>query len=269
VSPALIIFALAATDAAAFHPFTPTHYLTTGTYLTLMLALVLLGRALRNTPHQRTLERAWFSFVLIIQAFNIIFWSTPPRLQLASSLPLHICDLAGIFAVFTTLSWLRENRITDHSIARTLRTIMFFWGIGLSTQAFITPVITDGPSSVRFHIFFLSHFTIVATPLYDFLVRRYRPTARDLGIILLVTLVYGALIIPLNAATGWNYGYAGNTKPENPTLIDKLGPYPLRLLWMLFIVTGLYAILTLITAFIPSHPLTSPPTHPRTPPHPN
>ncbi|MFN5944682.1 MAG: TIGR02206 family membrane protein [Phycisphaerae bacterium] len=241
---------LAEPVASAFKPFTLTHAVTSGTYTLLMIALVAAGLLWRNTPRQRTLETAWFAFVLLVQLFNIIFWCTPPRLELASSLPLHICDLAGVFAIFATRTWTRTST-QPNARDRTLATIMFFWGLGLSTQAFITPVITQGPDTVRFHIFFLSHFTIVATPLYDLIVRGYRPGLRDFSVILLVTAIFGAIMIPLNAATGWNYGYAGSTKPENPTVIDKLGPYPLRLLWMAGIVTTVYAVLTLIGHIIP------------------
>jgi hypothetical integral membrane protein (TIGR02206 family) len=223
-----------------FKPFTLTHVVTSGTYILLMLALVMLGRAWRNSPKQHALERNWFWFVLAVQAFNILFWSTPPRLDPAASLPLHICDLAGIFAVFSLAMQAagKPNRI--------LRTIMVYWGLGLSTQAFITPIIQDGPDTIRFHTFFLSHFTIVATPLYDVLVHRYRPTLRDFGIITLVTIIYGSLIIPINMHMGWNYGFAGATKPDNPTVIDKLGTYPLRLLWLFLIALIAYALITLI-----------------------
>lgn len=249
----LVLAADIAPNVADFRPFTPTHYITAGLYAFAMTMLVAAGLKLRGSPRQRQLERAWFWFVLAVQTFNVIFWSTPPRLELASSLPLHICDLAGIFAVFATLSWTRQHSLAEQTsgFTRTLATIMFFWGLGLSTQAFFTPVISQGPSTVRFHIFFLSHFTIVATPLYDFIVRGYRPAWRDLGVIVLVTAIFGAVMIPLNTATGWNYGYVGNSTPENPTIIDKLGPYPLRLLWLAAIITTVYVVLTLIAKFIP------------------
>ncbi len=250
------IAAGAAAESAArgFVPFTLTHAATSGGYAVLMAGLVGLGLLWRGKAAQRGLERGWFVFVLLVQMFNIAFWSTPPRLELASSLPLHICDLAGIFAIFATRTWVRAGSggsQQPNARDRILATIMFFWGLGLSTQAFVTPVITQGPETVRFHIFFLSHFTIVATPLYDFVVRGYRPTMRDFGVIVLVTAIFGAVMIPLNAATGWNYGYAGETKPENPTVIDKLGPYPLRLLWMAGIVTTVYLVLTVIAKVIP------------------
>jgi hypothetical integral membrane protein (TIGR02206 family) len=123
---------------------------------------------------------------------------------------------------------------------------MFYWGIGLSTQAFITPVITDPPDTMRFQIFFLSHLTIVATPIYDLLVRRFRLTWNDCAWGVLITLAYGGVVIPLNMLFGWNYGYAGQTSPENPTIIDKLGDWPLRLLWMAGIVFTLFAAMTAI-----------------------
>lgn len=183
----------------------------------------------------------WLAFVTMVQIVNLVFWSTPPRLNLAESLPLHICDLAGIIAAIGLLTE-----------ARWARLLMFYWGIGLSTQAFITPVIADAPDTMRFQLFFLSHLTIVATSLYDIFVRGFRPTWRDCAWGILLTLAYGGLVIPLNMLFHWNYGYTAQTSPDNPTMIDKLGTWPLRLLWMAIIIFSLFIIMTAIArVFLP------------------
>jgi uncharacterized membrane protein YwaF len=62
----------------------------------------------------------------------------------------------------------------------------------------------------------------------------------------LITLAYGGLVIPLNMLFGWNYGYAGQSTPDNPTLLDKLGPWPLRLVWMTGIVSVFFVAATAI-----------------------
>jgi hypothetical integral membrane protein (TIGR02206 family) len=221
------------TPEHAFHPFSGMHLLVLAGYLPVMIALAWLGRAWRDTPKGDTLHRLWTAFVVLVQLVNILYWATPPNLSPASSLPLHVCDIAGIVAALVML--------TRH---RLWRVILFYWGIGLSTQAFITPVITEGPETFRFHLFFASHLTIVATAIYDICARGFLPSWRDFRTIILVLLAYGALLIPLNMVTGWNYGYIGNTKPLQPTLIDKLGTWPLRLVWLFFIVTALFALMT-------------------------
>lgn len=49
----------------------------------------------------------------------------------------------------------------------------------------------------------------------------------------------------LNAITGWNYGFVGAGKPGQPSPIDVLGPYPLRVLWMILIGALLFLFLLL------------------------
>jgi uncharacterized membrane protein YwaF len=34
---------------------------------------------------------------------------------------------------------------------------------------------------------------------------------------------------------GWNYGFLGEATPDVPTPVDMLGPYPLRIVWMILI----------------------------------
>ena len=227
------VIAVAQADGG-FHPFSPLHFGVLAGYALVTTVLAALGARWRGTPRAQPLHRAWTAFVILVQVTNIIYWARPPNLAPQSSLPLHICDLAGIAAVLALTTGPRLWRI-----------ILYYWGLGLSTQAFITPVITEGPDTFRFHLFFASHLTIIASAVYDLSARRFRPTWTDLRTITLVLLAWGAIILPLDIFTGWNYGYIGNTKPDQPTLIDRLGPWPLRLLWMFLFVEGAFALMTL------------------------
>lgn len=229
---------LATEGALPFEPFSVTHLAVVVAHGLIMLALVGLGRVARGTRAGERLHAWWAWFVVAVQACNVLYWCTPPRLDPADSLPLHVCDLAGLVAPLALLAR-----------ARVWRTVLFYWGLGLSTQAFVTPVIRDGPETVRFHLFFFSHLTIIATPLYDFFVRDYRPRWKDLALITVISMAYLGAMVALNAPTGWNYGYVGQSKPDNPTVIDKLGPWPLRLLWMTLMVHALFAILTWVACW--------------------
>lgn len=151
------------------------------------------------------------------------WWLSPAQFNWESSLPLHICDLGGLIASLALLTG-----------SRTLTTLLVFWGLGLSTQAYATPVVRVGPGATEFWIFWESHTLIIGAAIYSIAVRGYRARwtkfGGDLGVAFALTLVYLAVMLPLDVLTGWNYGYVGNTKPEVPTLIDKLGPWPWRLI---------------------------------------
>jgi hypothetical integral membrane protein (TIGR02206 family) len=168
------------------------------------------------------------------------------------SLPLQLCDLAALVAA--------GAMITDW---RPLRALLYFWGIGLSTQAFISPIIQAGPNSLRFWMFFVSHTMIVGSAIYDLIVRGYRPRGRDALLAMGVTAAYSLsmflLDIYLSRAVGVqiNYGFVGNTTPDNPTIMNKLGPWPLRVLILALIVIAGFTMLWAVWPL--SRRLTRPP----------
>jgi uncharacterized membrane protein YwaF len=73
---------------------------------------------------------------------------------------------------------------------------------------------------------------ILAVPVYDVAVRGYRPTWRDYGVAMLALMLYAAVVIPVNLLVGGNYGFIGPDLPGRPTLMDHLGDWPLRLVWL-------------------------------------
>jgi hypothetical integral membrane protein (TIGR02206 family) len=223
-----------------FRPFTLTHAAAVLVCGAITIALIFLGMRGRNKPLGVHVHRAWLMCVLLIQIINIVYFALPAQLDPATSLPLHICDLAGIVAIADLAC--RRGGI----LSRLLMTMMVYWGVGLSVQGFVIPVIRDGPDTFRFYLFFASHLSIVATGLYDVFVRQFRPQWRDGVVAYTVTVIYVAVILPLNMLTGWNYGYVADPPPPaaNPTAF--LGPWPLRVLWMAAMGAAGYVVLTLV-----------------------
>lgn len=215
-----------------FAPFTHAHAIALLWTLALLAAAVLIGRRTRFTPAQHTLDRALAAAAIAINIFSIIYFATPPRLSWAHSLPLQLCDLAALLAPIALLAPAR---------CRWARTLVYFWGLGLSSQAFLTPTLTEDFPSLRYWQFWLLHLLIVGTAIYDVLARGYRPTLKDLRLALLVSTAWYLLVFTLNIALAKlgipeaNYGYCANTRPLHPTIIDRLGPWPLRALWLAFI----------------------------------
>lgn len=133
------------------------------------------------------------------------------------SLPLQLCDFAAIVAM---CAFARPSR-GAHALA-------YFWGLALSTQALVTPDLVGGPNTLAFWAFWLYHLFVVGAGVYVVVVRRFRPELRDLLTAVGAGLLYVAVIFAVDAAFDVNYGYLGRAKPGRPTLLDVLGPWPLR-----------------------------------------
>jgi hypothetical integral membrane protein (TIGR02206 family) len=201
-----------------FVPFTLLHILSVSACAALIVIACLIGRRLCHTLHERRFRLAWGCFALAFIAARNIYYFRPAKYDPAVSLPLHICDLAVAAAALAML-W----------PIRAWRTLLYFWGLGLSVQAFLTPTLQFGVAYPQFWMFWIGHTIIVGSAVYDLLIGRYRPTTRDLLFALAVTSAYGVAIALLDRALGLNYGFLGPTTPSNPTVIDNLGPWPGRI----------------------------------------
>jgi hypothetical integral membrane protein (TIGR02206 family) len=179
------------------------------------------GRRLERAGRERRFRTYLGVFGIAVWVLTNVWYNTPPRFDLQKNIPLHICDLAALIAPLALLTG-----------RRWLRAVLYFWAFGFTLQAFITPVLLGGPDTVEFWLYWIYHGVIVGFALYDLIVLRFRPQAGDLGRCFLISLLYLAAIFPLDALTGSNYGYVGPSKPDVPTILDALGPWPLRVLWI-------------------------------------
>lgn len=224
--------------AGEFRAFTGLHWVVLAVCFGSMIAFCVLGRALlardlvdggeREARFRRLL--AWS--IVLTQGF--IFVRRMVHFDLHDSLPLHMCRL-GVFIAAWQL----------FTLDRRARSLTLFWGLGLSAQIFFTPFIDVGYAHLSFWIYWLNHAQIVGCAVYDISVLGYRPERRDLVFATAAGVVYALFTIGLNALLGTNYSYLGSGEHEGTSLVDKLGPYPLRTLWMII---GAIAVFALIYA---------------------
>ena len=210
---------------SSFEPFTLAHAVTVLVCVGVMLGLCAWGRRLgHTTPAELRLRWAMAIAGFAWQCVSVSWFLRPVTFTWGNSLPLQICDLIGLLAPIALISPYRLPR-----------TLVYFFGIGLSTQAFVTPVVRDGPVYFGFWIFWINHIIIVGFGLYEVLVKRYRPALRDLLMAVIAGMVYVVCMLILNhlmRAQGANYGFIGNVDMGKPTLADSLGPWPWRVVWM-------------------------------------
>lgn len=177
-------------------------------------------------------------FAGVVLGWNLLanlWWMLPEHWVLDTSLPLHVCDLANLLIPFAI--WTRN---------RLLLALVVFWGLGLSTQAFFTPTVNEAPEDIRFWLFWMGHLTIAAGCCVIAGGIDFRPTWKDLRRVLLLGVVVVLVLMGFNAAAGTNYGYVGNDTPSSPTLIDRLGPWPLRVVWLVLIGSAAQALVVVL-----------------------
>lgn len=217
------------------------HLVTGAACAAVMTALVLAGRRWRGTDRERRLRRGWAFGIFAVQAVVLPVSFLPPYYSIHGSLPLHLCDVAIWLAAFGLLTG-----------RRWLRSLSYFWGIGLCTQAFFTPAIRDGPASLVYWAFFTVHVQVVGAALYELVVLGYRPNARDLLVACASVLAYGLLVLPIDLALGVNYGFVGNVETSNPANVTDLLPaWPWRLAVLYALVVAWMALLWLAGARLP------------------
>lgn len=205
----------------SFHAFTTTHALVLAGLAFGTAVACALGVRYGGTRSLRRAEQiAGIVMLALWVAWQAFGW-LPANYEIEEALPLHICDITSLAAPLVLLTRVRL-----------LRTVLYFWGLGLSIQALITPIIEEGPLYVAFWLFWLTHGAIIGTAVYDIVAWRYRPTFRDAAIAIAAVTVWLGVVLAVDLTLPANYGYVGNTTPDRPTVIDQLGPWPLRVFKM-------------------------------------
>ena len=196
-------------------------------------ALVALGRRSRGRPFERSCSR---TFALVFAGFLIpleLYWLLLGQGPIKYSLPLQLCDLAAMAAVWALWS---------HS--PTAFALTYFWGLTLTSQAFASPELT-GPDfpSLQFLSFFGIHSLVLWAAIYLTWGVGLRPDWRSYRVAVLATIGWAVVMFVFNRFAGTNYGFL-NTKPVVKSLLDVLGPWPWYLLSELVVGAAAWALIT-------------------------
>lgn len=201
-----------------------THALVLVASVVIVGSVVLVGRRTRAKDPSKADTLRWRMgiAVLVFQILHNLYWLVfrESGFDLKESLPLHFCDISGLLAA-AALLW------PD----RRLVTLLYFWGVGLSSTAFIVPVVTEGPAHLVFWTFWASHLIIVGSAIYFVLVDGYEPRFPDLLMAIGVTTAYVLLLFGLNLLIDANYGYVGRESEAT----EFLGAWPIPRLPLIFL----------------------------------
>jgi hypothetical integral membrane protein (TIGR02206 family) len=197
-----------------------------------ILGIVALGVWGRRADRVPGTSKVVGAAVLGVWLLYNVYYFHPAIFRWDTSLPLHVCDMLGLLSAIALIV-----------PKRFARAVLYFTAIPLAGQAILTPAGNQDPATLRFWLYWTLHAGILGASVYDLVIRRYVPAIRDYVAVLCVDVVYVLVIVPIDILFGWNYGYLGDAKPDAPTAIDVLGPWPQRVFLIFFIVIIIQAIM--------------------------
>src|SRR2546426_2799271 len=148
-------------------------------------------------------ELSWQPYVLANHS-----WSA------ASSLPVQLCDVGG-FVAAAALIW-RQLLVVE---------VAFFWGLGGTLQALLTPDLRDPFPTFPYLQFYATHDLVVLAALFLIVGLGLHPRPGSVRRIFLLTLVFTAAIAIVDLVTGGNYMYLRRV-PAEGSFLSFMGPWP-------------------------------------------
>jgi hypothetical integral membrane protein (TIGR02206 family) len=197
-----------------FVMFGPPHVAVLAIILSLCIGLFLFRSQFSETG--RRVFRWVFAILLIVNELSWHLWNASVgNWTIQTMLPLHLCSVmvyaSAVMLVYRTY---------------TLYEFLYFLGIAAASQALLTPDLgVYGFPHYRFFQTFLSHGSLLIVAVYMTVVESYRPRVKSLLKVIIGLNLYMVFVACVNFLIGSNYLFIAH-KPETPSLIDMLGPWP-------------------------------------------
>ncbi|MEP6698231.1 MAG: TIGR02206 family membrane protein [Verrucomicrobiota bacterium] len=207
-------------SAPVFAPFGVAHLIVIALTITLPLVFAAMARRTRSVALNRVFSAAIAALLVVNYVGYIVYRARQGTIDWTEMLPMQLCDWT-MFVVIIALatggrrSWLEVG---------------YFWGIGGSLQAILTPNLQFGFPDFRFLSFFADHCGIVVGVLFLMLSLRFRPDLRSIWRTLIWSEIYLVVTLLVDRLTGVNYGFLLH-KPEAFSILSYLSDG--RLLYIL------------------------------------
>jgi hypothetical integral membrane protein (TIGR02206 family) len=216
----------------AFRPFGASHLVVIFLTVALPFGLALVVHRTKSRFLERSIAFAISALLLINYVAYLIVARHLGDTTWTKSLPLQLCDWA-MFVIIVAL-WTGNRRWLE---------IAYFWGIGGTLQAIITPNLPFGFPDLRFISFFVAHSGIIIGIVFLMLIYRFRPRPNAIFRAFAWSEVYFVVAFTVDLLTGENYGFLLH-KPEAASLLSLLSDYrPLYLFQMHLLALLFYLLL--------------------------
>src|SRR5438105_9506619 len=194
--------------APEFHAYGLSHLIVIGLTIGLPFFLAFTVHRTKSRRLERSICFAisalliinYVAYLIVARQFGITQWY--------KSLPLQLCDWA-MFVIIVAL-WTGNRRWLE---------IAYFWGIGGTLQALITPNLRFGFPDLRFISFFVAHSGSIIGIVFLMLIYGFRPSAIGVVRTFLWTELYFVVAFTVDLITGETYGFLLH-KPEAASLLN-------------------------------------------------
>ncbi|NJK92072.1 MAG: TIGR02206 family membrane protein [Blastochloris sp.] len=222
------------TQPPEFSAYSPSHWVVLGLTLLVSVLMILAARSDRTGRVGRLLAQG-LAALLLLNMLALFMWGmTQPRTEWVDLLPMHLCDWLS-FIVPAALIWRH----------RFLYEISYFLGLAGTLHGLLTPDLAYGFPHFHFFTFFIAHAGIIVAVLYLSLGLGLRPEPASMLRAWAFIQVYLISAFLVNVLLDSNFGYL-RAPPNNPSLIDHLGPWP----WYLLSLQAL-AVLSFLLCYAP------------------
>jgi len=219
---------------APFVPFGIAHAMAAFMVITFAFAMPLMTAKLATARQQGGLRFGLTALIAVQIALNIWVRVEIYGEPLKFNLPLHLCGVSLILNIIILL--FKNYRAYE---------VGYFWALAGGVPAVLMPDVEYTFPHPFFVLFFTGHGLEITGVIFATVVFGFRPQLVSVVRALAATGTYALMIIPINYFLGTNYLYLRH-KPEQPSIIDFLGPWP----WYIFGL-ALIAVLLSFICFLP------------------
>lgn len=185
-------------------------------FLSVLMLLALRGMPELSPSAQRRVEISWGILLLVSLIVENLTMISSGSWSLEWSLPLHMCSMSGLLAIYTMFTGNRMAYL-----------FLLYWGVSGGFHSLLTPEMTLGDSPVMSVVYYFWHTSIIVVPVYFFKVRGYGLERRSFWKVLGRTHIVWLFIALLDWAIGANYMYVLEPPvADNPFVINEF-PYHL------------------------------------------
>jgi hypothetical integral membrane protein (TIGR02206 family) len=215
----------------ALQLFGPAHLWALALIPIVSFILVVSVRAVGNPAVARGIAFSLAALLILNTAVTYGARLASGRFDVSTWLPMHLCDWASIAAILALLfRWQLPYELA------------YFWSLGGTVQALLTPDIVDDFPTIWFLVFFIGHGTVIVSVIFLTLALGMRPWPQSLLRAFLWSNVYLLCAALVNYLFDANYGYL-REKPQRASLLDYLGPWPIYIAGLEIVAAFMFCLL--------------------------
>ncbi len=240
ISRSMLMLIGAASNQQNFRLFGPIHIM----ILSSIVALAgILAAIARYFYHSRRPLRIAVATVLLLNAIVwYVYLAVRGWLTFPGSLPLELCD--ATLCVTVIASWTLNATAFD---------LAYYGALAGTSMAVMTPDLWEPFPSFSTVQFFIAHGLVIVAVLYLVWSGEARPRPGSIWRAMLGLNVFAAFAGLFDFIFGTNYMYL-RAKPDNPSLLDYLGPWPWYVAVCELVALSLFALLYLPYRFLDLRP---------------